>query len=150
VETTADLVVPCPPAELFDHVATLDRYPPWMGLVHAAERVADDAGDPAWSVELRTRVGPLARSKRLRMVRTEVVPDRLARFERREVDGRRHSPWVLVATVEPSDGGASRLVMHLTYGGSLWTGGILQRVLDEEIRRGSERLLALVSGGPTR
>jgi hypothetical protein len=147
VRTTATLEAECSPEVLFGHVAVLDRYPTWMSLVHGAEPTASDA-DPAWSVELRTRVGPLARSKRLRMERTEFEPGRLARFERRELDDRRHAPWVLIARVDPS-GPGSRLTMELSYGGSLWTGGVLQRILDDEIQRGSERLIQLVSDAPT-
>ena len=91
--------------------------------------VDGDAG-PAWLVDLRGRLGPLARSKRLRMVRTQRTTDR-AVFERREADGKTHSPWVLDATVIPTDEG-SRLVMHLHYGGSLW-GPVLERMLGDEI-----------------
>jgi hypothetical protein len=40
--------------------------------------------------------------------------------------------------------------MHLSYGGSLWTGGLLDRVLAEEIRRGSASLIAVVTAGTTR
>jgi hypothetical protein len=147
VRTTATLEAECRPEVLFGHVDVLDRYPAWMSLVHAAQPTTSDA-DPAWSVELRTRVGPLARSKRLRMERTAHEPGRLACFERRELDGRRHAPWMLTARVDPS-GSGSRLTMELSYGGSLWTGGVLQRILDDEIRRGSERLIELVSDAPT-
>ncbi len=148
METRAELDLPCEPNELYEHVALLDRYPPWMPLVHAVAPSADDEGRPAWDVELRTRIGPLARSKRLRMVRTEVVPDRRAVFERQELDGRRHAAWVLGVAIEPRPTG-SRLGMHLSYSGTLW-GAVLERVLAEEIRRGSDNLLRLVSDAPTR
>ena len=39
---------------------------------------------------------------------------------------------------------AARLTMTLTYGGSLWTGAVLQRVLDDEVTKGSNALLLLV------
>ena len=65
-------------------------------------RTPDDVG-PAWSVDLRGRLGPFARAKRLRMVRTVHEPDHHARFERVEHDGRQHSPWVLDATVAGGD-----------------------------------------------
>ena len=152
MRTVAELDAECLPEILFAHVDALDLYPPWMALVHAAvpEHDADaHPSEPAWSVELRTRVGPLARSKRLRMVQTLHDPGRRVRFERRELDGRSHSPWMLTAAVEPTSGG-SRLTMELSYGGSLWTGGVLQRILDDEIRRGSERLIELVNQYPTR
>jgi hypothetical protein len=149
MEITERLDLPCEPAELFGHVDDLDRYPSWMRLVHAAERVDDPEGRLAWTVELRARVGPLARSKRLRMVRSEVVPDRLVVFERAELDGRAHSRWALRAELEPTARG-SVLTMHLSYGGSLWTGGLLDRVLEEEIRRGSASLIAVIAAGTTR
>jgi hypothetical protein len=50
--------------------------------------------------------------------------------------------------VLPTDDG-SRLDMHLHYGGALWTGGVMERVLGEQIVAGRERLLELVSSdGP--
>jgi hypothetical protein len=51
-----------------------------------------------WDVELRARLGPLARSKRLRMVRTVRDPETFtATFERDQADGRNHSPWTAAA-----------------------------------------------------
>jgi hypothetical protein len=149
MEITERLDVPCEPAELYDHVDDLDLYPPWMRLVHTAERVDDPEGRPAWIVELRARVGPLARSKRLRMVRSAAVPDRLVVFERAELDGRAHARWALRAELEATAGG-SALTMHLSYGGRLWTGGLLDRVLEDEIRRGRAQLIAVVTAGTTR
>ena len=66
------------------------------------------------------------------------------RFERREDDGRRHSPWVLDGQVVASESG-SRLQMQLHYGGGLWTGGVLERVLADQITAGREQLLALLA-----
>jgi hypothetical protein len=34
--------------------------------------------------------------------------------------------------------------MHLAYDGSLWTGGLLENVLEDQIRRGRSGLAALV------
>ena len=144
MHVTADLVAPCPPADLFAWVDDLGRYPRWLDIVpRAAEAEARD-GDPgpAWSVDLRGRLGPFARSKRLRMVRTVHDPPGRVRFERLEHDGRQHAGWVLSAEVAPVDGG-SRLSMHLHYGGGLG-GPLVERLLSEEIRRSKPRLLALV------
>ena len=149
MEITERLDVPCEPGELYHHIDDLDRYPSWMRLVHTAERVDDSDGRLAWVVELRARVGPLARSKRLRMVRTEAVPDQLVVFERAELDGRAHARWALRAELEATPNG-SALAMHLSYGGRLWTGGLLDRVLEDEVRRGSARLIAVVTAGTTR
>lgn len=141
----ADVVAPCTPGELYPFVDDLAAYPPWMRLVHAVTDLGpDDSGRPAWQVELRARVGPLARSKRLRMVRTVHRPDTEVVFERAEVDGRAHSAWILTATLAPADSG-TRLDVNLQYGGGLWTGGVLERVLRDEIDRGRDRLLELVT-----
>lgn len=142
-EIHADLVAPCPPNVLFAHVDDLAAYPAWMGLVHHVTVL--DPQLPAWLVELRARVGPLARSKRLRMVRSVYEPDRRAVFERSELDGRLHSAWVLTAELSPIDADSTRLDVSLHYGGGLWTGGLLERVLREEIDRGRQRLLQLVA-----
>jgi hypothetical protein len=110
----------------------------------ARDRAEGDPG-PAWIVDLRGRLGPFARSKRLRMVRTAHTAPELVRFERSEHDGRRHSPWVLTAEVAPTDGG-SALTMRLHYGGGLF-GPVLERLLTEEIERSRPRLLALLADG---
>lgn len=144
MDVTADLEAPCSPDVLFGWVDDLGRYPEWLDIVPRAEAIEphpDDAG-PAWSVDLRGRLGPLARSKRLRMVRT-VCADRRVRFERAELDGRRHARWVLSAMVDDAPGG-SRLRMHLHYGGSL-VGPVIERLLGDEIQRSRPRLLALVA-----
>lgn len=136
------------PADVFQHVAALDRYPSWMRLVHRVDPVEPDEGRPAWWVELRAKVGVFTRSKQLRMVRTVFEPDRRVRFERVQPDERDHATWVMTATTEPADLD-TRLQVVLEYGGSLWTGGLLERVLEEEVRRGREALRRQVSGEPT-
>lgn len=150
MDVEASLEAPCAVEVLFSHVDDLGSYPAWIDLVHRAEPLPADAGRPCWDVELRARLGPFARSKRLRMVRSVHSPERgLVVFERLEVDGRDHSPWVLSATVTPHDTpGGSRLDMNLHYGGGLWTGGVLERALSEQISAGSERLLRMVSARP--
>ncbi len=154
-----ELTTPCETGRLFAWVEDLTIYPQWMALTHQVTDAGAAAGVDAWNVELRAQVGPFARSKMLRMERTEHVapgqgagsaPGR-ATFERRELDGREHSPWTLRATVGqgPTDK-TSHLTMELQYGGSLWGGAVLQRVLDDAVRRGSDRLVDLVSDEPTR
>ena len=83
------------------------------------------------------------------MVRSETVPDQLVVFERAELDGRVHARWALRAEFDPTPAG-SAATMRLSYSGSLWTGGLLDRVLEDEIRRGSASLIALVTAGTTR
>jgi hypothetical protein len=122
-------------------IAELDRYPDWLDIVPRADPVDRHAGDagPAWSVDLRGRLGPFARAKRLRMVRSTFDGQGRVRFERSELDGREHSPWVLDASVE-GDETSSLLTMHLHYGGRLWIPA-LDRLLTDEIERSRPRLL---------
>jgi Polyketide cyclase / dehydrase and lipid transport len=140
VDVVAELTAPCEPEVLFRCVADLGVYPEWLDIVPRAVR--EDGDEPAWVVDLRGRLGPFARSKRLRMVRTTEDTPTKAVFERQERDNRSHSPWVLQADVVPADGG-SRLVMHLHYGGALW-GPVLERILGDEIENSKPRLLALL------
>ena len=152
METTIEQLIPgASTAALFEQVATLDQYPPWMRLVHRVEPLAADDGRPAWWVELRARVGPFARSKQLRMVRTVCEPDRRARFERIQPDDREHAQWILDATVRDAAAG-SVLTMHLGYSGELWSASVLGRILDDEVRRGTEALSAMFRSpaAPTR
>ena len=144
MDTSATLEAPCDPDDLFAWVDDLSRYPQWLSIVARAESVATVDGDPgpAWSVDLRGRIGPLARSKRLRMVRTTYEPDHLVVFERREADARSHSPWVLRADVSAHATGA-RLEMRLHYGGQLW-GPVLERLVRDEIDASRGRLLDLL------
>ena len=165
VDVTVSLDAGCPPERFRPWVRDLDQYPQWLSIVpradrekHGAraadERAADDEGaaapsldeQPAWAVELRAKLGPLARSKQLRMVRT-VDDAEHVRFERREHDGRDHSPWVLDAEIHPTEIG-SRLTMTLHYGGK-FGGGVLERLLTEEIETSKPRLRALVEEAPT-
>jgi Polyketide cyclase / dehydrase and lipid transport len=151
VDVTADLVAPCPPDELFAWVDDLGRYPRWLEIVPRAVPAEPHPADPgpAWSVDLRGRLGPFARSKRLRMARTVHEPGHRVRFERVEHDGRDHARWVLGAEVTgDGTGGGSRLRMDLHYGGSL-VGPIVERLLADEIERSKPRLLALLGGAAT-
>lgn len=145
MDIAATLDAPCGPNDLYHWVEDLSRYPSWLDIVPRAVPVDahDDDEGPAWSVDLRGRLGPFARAKRLRMVRTVNERGRAARFERAERDGRDHSDWVLDATVTDIDRG-SRLTMRLHYGGRLWMPA-LDRLLRDEIERSRPRLLARLS-----
>ncbi len=146
MDVVATMEAPCPPEALFAWVDDLACYPDWLDIVGRSRPVEahpDDPG-PAWSVDLRARIGPFARAKRLRMTRTAHEAPGHARFERAERDGRQHSAWVLDVRVDPT-GAGSRLRMSLHYGGRLWM-PMLDRVLAEVIERSRPRLLAKVSG----
>jgi hypothetical protein len=141
LDVVASLEAPCEPSTLFPWVDDLGRYPDWLGIVPRAtpsDSHPDDVG-PAWSVDLKGRLGPFARAKRLRMVRTGHEPHVHARFERVEHDGRDHSSWVLDAAIAETPDG-SLLTMRLHYGGRLWVPA-LDRLLADEIERSRPRLL---------
>lgn len=110
----------------------LDTYQHWMALADAVDDAAATEHDegPAHYVTLVARLGPFARRKRLRMVRTEVTPHG-ARFERREVDGRPHSHWQLDAGAVPAARG-TEVSMRLEYRGRLWTDA-LDAVLSAQV-----------------
>lgn len=139
MDLTASTTLDAAPARVFAEVADLATYPHWLGIVHAAvpEPPGDEAA-PAWSVEIGARLGPLRRTKRVRMVRVVCDERAAVRFERMEVDGREHSPWVLRADLRAAGAGTA-LTMHLHYGGSAWLPG-LDLVLGQEVRRAGARL----------
>jgi hypothetical protein len=158
MRTTEAIELAAPAEAVFAHVAELHAYPAWLPLVHTAEPDAAQPGDPgpAWIVELRAKIGPFARSKRLRMVRAEHAPPTAVAFERLETDGREHAHWALrveLTELARGEGVATRLAMHLAYDGALWTGGLLERALDDQIRRGKAGLSGLLTDSnvpPTR
>ncbi len=145
MDVTETLDAPCDPKGLFRWIDDLNLYPSWLDIVARSSSVPEAYGEPgpAWVIDLRGRLGPLARSKRLRMVRTRCESPSYVRYERAELDNREHPPWVLEGTVDAIDGG-SRLTMHLHYGGGL-LGPVVERLLREEIKRSRVRLLALIA-----
>lgn len=150
MDVVADMETRAGPAVVFSWIEDLGVYPRWLELVSRAEATAphpDDEG-PAWSIDLRARLGPLARAKRLRMVRVVHDAPHRVEFARREHDGRDHSPWVLRGEVEPGpDDASSVLRMHLHYGGGLF-GPVVERLLTEEIKTARPRLQSLVESPP--
>ena len=126
--------VPATVERVRPHVEDLNCYNAWMPLVHSVERV----DSRTWNVELRAKVGPFARSKKLRMVRTVDEPSRIV-FERCEVDGKSHAPWVLAVALQ-TEGSDTVVSVHLDYRGTLWTGGLLEKVLRDHVAVAKERL----------
>ena len=147
MDVTAELDAPVERAAMYRWVADLERYPQWLDIVTRAvpaQRLPHDAG-PAWFVQLRGKIGPLSRSKQLRMVRTVADEPHAVTFERQETDGQTHSPWLLRATIDENDG-TSHLAMSLHYGGGLFE-PIVERLLRSEIDNARRRLAALVVSG---
>ncbi len=138
MDLTATAVLTAAPERVFAEVADLSTYPFWLGIVSDARPAEPDHGRPAWLVDLGVQLGPLRRSKQVRMARVEHEPPQRVRFERLEHDGRTHSTWVLTATVAPTEPG-SLLTVALHYGGSRAL-PLVDRVLEEEVRRAAPRL----------
>ena len=139
MDLTSELEAPCSAETLFDHLDDLGTYPSWLTIVARAE--VADPDEPAWTVDLRGRLGPLARSKRLRMVRSIHDAPRHCRFERRELDGKDHSAWVLDIEIGEVDDERATLVMRLHYDGG-FGGVLLERMLRDEIERSRPTLIA--------
>ena len=151
--------VAAPTERVAEIIADLGTYPDWLGLVVDAVPIAEEEGAPAWSVTIRAKVGPFARSKKLRMVRTRHNTSApggtdggtsdtvtVVRFERAEIDGRDHSSWTLDAVVAGGGDGAT-VTMDLRYGGRLWTAP-LEPVLGSFIQDAGPGLEAYATAEP--
>ena len=139
MDIRVDVNLPCSAKELLPFIDDLAQYPSWMGLVHTVI----SEGEDVWQVELRGKIGPFARSKRLRMIQVETSEPHHIRFERQENDGRSHSDWVLDAQVTEV-GSASTLNMTLQYSGRLFS-SVVERALHDEIEASKQRLRKLVA-----
>ena len=145
MDLVASVEVPVSVEKLFNYVADLANYSSWLEFVYKVDLVGESTEThTTWLVELRAKLGVLARSKRLRMTRTLCEHPRLVVFERREQDSRRHSEWILRATVSPTATGA-KLETNLHYSGNLFTGGMLERALSDQIATGREKLIQQLS-----
>jgi carbon monoxide dehydrogenase subunit G len=140
MQYSSDVEVAVEPTRVYPYVADLVRYAEWMPMVHGVEAV----GDGVWNVELRAKVGVFARSKRLRMKRTINTTQNIV-FERDEIDGKRHSPWTMAIALQSADTGCV-VTVDLSYGGTLWTAGILDRVLAAQVEAGKTGLRRAVQG----
>lgn len=152
MDIEARLTTPAAPSRVLALVDDLGVYPQWMPLVHRAEPVVGVAD--AWNVELRAKVGPFARSKKLRMVRSAYERTEGAErgdvarivFERHEIDERQHAMWRLTATVTATNSaaGGAELVMHLHYDGRLFV-SVVEAILRQNIDAGRVRLAELLA-----
>ena len=137
--------LPCPLEVARAELETLDGYPHWLGIVMAVEEAppGDGDGDPAWWVELGGRIGLVRKTKRVRMARTFLGPDRI-RFERVELDGRHHNEWVLEARLEQKGPARTDLEMTVHYGGDRRI-PVLDALLRSEVRKAGRRLVERVA-----
>ncbi len=146
MDVRVDIDIPCEPSQIHPFVCDLVQYPQWMGLVHSAVLDPTTTGPTAWIVELRGKIGPFARSKRLRMQQVVTDSPHHVRFERNEEDGQQHGQWVLevkIADLSTDIAPRSSLKMTLHYGGRLFS-SVVERALHDEIEMSKKRLLNLV------
>lgn len=147
MDLRATATLPCTAERARTELEVLDHYPAWLTIVQSVRPAQADSSDPgpAWWVDLGARIGPLRRTKRVRMARTAGGPDHV-RFDRRQIDGRAHSAWVLEAQWEEEPGGAAAtfLTVSLHYGGSTPV-PLLEAVLGREVRKAADRLTGRVT-----
>lgn len=148
MRTEVSVELACGVDEVRVWVDDLTRFTSWTELLHEVSPLTPAQGElAAWSVELRGKLGPFARSKRLRMARVPTEsPDHL-RFERREVGVGSHGRWNL--DIRLAAGGirdTTLVVMHLEYEGRLWSGAV-ERLLHNDIETSKRRLAEVVSRG---
>lgn len=155
MERTVTANVDASADQVMEALLDLDHYGEWIDVVRRVESAEPAEGDdgPAWWVTLRAAVGPLARNKRLRVVRT-VDPSRggdgggdnqgggTVTYRRREIDDRDHAAWEMQSSAAPAESGTA-VTVRLAYGGSLWSGlldGVLDRAIDAAIAKLGSRL----------
>ena len=107
LQTSSDIV--------FEVVSDLETYPDWLDIV---ENVLAESND-AWFVTLTAKIGPIKRSKKLRMIRT--VEDNTVNFIRQETHDREFSIWEMTSTVTELSESSSNLLIELNYSGAYWS-----------------------------
>ncbi len=146
MRASASLAVGVDQTVLYSVVRDLTTYPEWLDIVHTVAElpaVSHDSAVAAYRVDLRAQLGPLHRSKRLRMERVR-DDGSIVQFDRRELDGRDHPRWQMTCSVSSNPSG-SIVEVELTYEGSLWV-PLLDRALSTEIERSKSRLVSYVIG----
>lgn len=140
-------------ARVFDVIANVDTYADWLEVVQRVEpatgstsSVDGAAEGPAWFVTLRAKLGPLARSKRLRVAPDIAAEPSRFRLVRTELDGRNHSPWIFDSSLDEAATDTTKLTMTLTYGGSLWSPA-LTGVLERQLTSAAAKLETLATTG---
>ena len=143
MKTSVRVALPASSERVFDYLCDLISYAELIPLVHSVVGSMSE-GERVWDVELRAKVGPFARSKKLRMKRTVCDPHSNIVFVRDENDTREHAEWTLAVDVSPRNNGCA-VEIKLAYGGRLWTAGVMERVLHDNIEEGTRRLTAKFS-----
>ena len=172
MDRTITAAISAPPDRVLEIVSDLATYPHWLELVTEAspcpsrtEKInssptAHEEEPPAWLITLRAKIGPFARSKRLRMVQASLQsrPGQGGEtiFKREELDEREHSAWVMrvavqVASNSPTSDSAGtdhcEVRISLNYDGNLWSGA-LEAVLGAVVGSAGRKLSAFAAETP--
>jgi len=116
----------------------LSEFQPLVSIID----VVRPESDAVWSVDLRADLGPIRRSKRLRMARVSADDEGTLVFERQELDNRRHASWRLTIEIQPVANG-SGVEIILDYDGRVPL-GVLEGLVAEEIVAASQRLESII------
>ena len=135
----SELRVAASSSEVRNVLEDLTTYPHWNDLVKSVE----PDGTTAWLATIEARVGPFARSKRLRMVREETTDPDILGFVRDEPQRESFAQWRMRAVVQEVEGDGeaeehSLVQLELHYDGDLWTSpleGILSSAIDRAVQR---------------
>ncbi len=124
-------------------VSDLATFPQWIEIV---DTVVVDAGEPpAHFVILKARLGPISRSKKLRMVQTarggESDPEanNSVTFERQETHDIEVAMWKMNVTACSTGESSTQLSISLSYDGELWLPAF-GAILDSQVPKTIESL----------
>lgn len=138
VEASFD--APCTPELLFSIVEDLTNITPWLDLLGGADPSPVDPSDagPAWDATFAIKLGPLTKTKDVRLVRIVHTPPTDVVYERHEfpIEGKDTSQiamWRLTLRVTPTDTGSS-LHVHVFYGGDA-LGDMAEGILTKELKK---------------
>lgn len=138
--------VPCAPEVLFAITEDLANISPWLDLLGAAVPASPDPSDvgPAWDATFVVKLGPLTKTKDVRLVRIEHEPYKSVVYERHEIPTEGKDPskiamWRLTLKVSPTNDGSS-LFVNVFYGGDA-LGDMAEGILTKELNKSKPALL---------
>ncbi len=117
---SVELVVKASTEEAFAALRDLETYRDWLGFIHSVDELVA-ANETSWNVVLRSELGPFARMKKLRMVRTSELPYSSVTFSRVEIDGKEHSNWTLDVSCLSLTETTTQLSLTVVYSGGFWS-----------------------------
>lgn len=106
---------------VFTALRDLETYTEWLSFIDSIEKVEIQGEDQSWIVVLRSQLGPFARMKKLRMVKSSEHLGRSVCFSRSEVDAKEHSSWDLEVSCSSLDDANTKVALTVSYGGKFWS-----------------------------